>query len=306
MRKPAAVAVLVVALAAVFAATGAGAQSSDDTPDFVDVGSLTSEVPSGRRVLFFPLDESFGNCVPLTAPCPHDSSTLMLVPAAGRRLVWRPEGADLQDARLPEPAMRAIGTPPSDHESARYLVPVLDGAGINVVHARRRLESGRLVAVDSGDDSSAPDPVSPVLSGPLLSTAAPAPEVPARVLGAPVLLAASELNDAVAVLLVRRAAPNRIVFGLRPDPDWDLGVGYVAVLDEGVIAVAARRGATIGIAVAAPPGVRVGSLENMATRQGDDPDAGVTIPLPLVIGVAAAVVAAAAIALTKFRRARPT
>lgn len=255
-------ALLVVVAVTWVTATEAGWAQAEP---FVPLADVVGEAPSGR-MLFFPLvDEA--------------ASPVVLVPAAGRRLTWSPEGTQLPESTLAIPPVRALGSPPPQPESARYLVPVLDGAGIDTEFAARQLHAERLVAFDTGDVVEMPGVnVVPVLVGPLL--AGPSGPPPARVLDAPVEVDATELVDPTPTLLVRRAAPSRVVFGVRVDDD------YVPLVDESGVAFAARHDGKRGIAVPA-----LGDVTSPTTRSDDvfaDPadDDGVNM-------VALAVIAAA-------------
>src|SRR5687767_13904563 len=70
---------------------------------FVDLRAVDTPAPAGQ-VLFLPLDRSFTGCVPLDAVCPPDSSTVVLIPAAGRSIAWVPDGAELpaSDDAIPD------------------------------------------------------------------------------------------------------------------------------------------------------------------------------------------------------------
>jgi hypothetical protein len=282
MMAPMATRALAAALfvAALLASPAGAAQEG-----FVEVASLTGATPSGE-LLFFPLQESFRECLPLTAPCPRDSSSLMLVPAGDREVLWQPEGADLPLLDLPEPPVRAIGTPPAGATAARYLVPVLDGTSIGIAFAVRGLEDGYLRGNGAGGTA-----VTPVLAGPLLSGASPSPTVPTRLLDAPVVVAADALTGLAPVLLARRAAPSRVVFGVQPDPEWELNVDYLPVLGDRHVAHVAANEGEVGIAVEPPAGLRIGALKNVAGQAGDEGD-DLPVPWPIVAGGAVLMVAA--------------
>lgn len=305
---------MVASVAAVLVVGSPASHAQQPESGFVALSEVVAQAASAGapgQMLFFPLDDSFEGCVPVQAACPQDSSTLMLVPAVDRRLTWRPEGGDLHLVDLDAPPVRAMGAAPSRPEEVRYLVPVLEGSGIGLFHMPRRLVGGRLVieadAPATGADLGATpaDAVTPVLGGSLLSTASPAP-APERLLEAPVVVAGSDLVDAAPAMLVRRSAPSRIVFGVRPDPDWGLDISYVPLLDEDVVALGGRHGGRVGLAVTVPPGLDEEALARLEPADAvAAPERGQQPRWWLIAG-AAAVVAAAAIAVAARARRRRT
>lgn len=264
---------------------------------FVDVEALAAADPPAR-VLFFPLDEQFEHCKGLTAPCPEDSSTVMVVPATEREVVWQPESGDLRTLPLRDPELRAVGTPPPDMASARYLLPVLDGAGIEIRHVVRRFEDGFFVATNEPEAGTT---VTPVLAGPELSAGTPSPDVPDRIVETPRVVGIDDVVDPTPVLLVRRAAPSRVVFGIQPAADWEFNLDYLPLLDDGVIAYVAEVDGTTGLVVGTPSGLRIGNLKNLA---GGDPGDGAPAVGVLIGAAGAAAVAILAIALLLRRRRR--
>lgn len=279
MQKPSMVrlALPVVAVVA-WATTGAAwAQAEQFTP----LADVVDEAPSGR-MLFFPLvDEA--------------SASVTLVPATGRRLAWMPDGTQLPESTLAVPSMRAIGSPPPQPESARYLVPVLDGAGAGIEFVACKLDGGRLVAFD-GDDAEAPGTNAvPVLVGPLLGAPSGAPAD--RVLETPVEVDAVALADPVPTLLVRRAAPSRVVFGVRVDDE------YVPLVDEKRVAFAARHQGRRGIAVPAPEGFTPPTTSSDDVIADPADDDGVNV-LALVIIAATVLVLVVLVAVFVRRRRR--
>ena len=295
--------------------TSTHAPAHAQTPSFVALDDLVTEAASSPpdRVLFFPLDQSFNSCIPLQAACPADSSTVMLVPATGRALTWRPEGGDLHLVELDTPPMPAIGVAPERYESVRYLLPVLDGTGIQLFHMPRSYADGRLVGDDAaalGSDAgtetgaSRAEAVTPVLGGSLLSTSQPAPP-PERILDPPLLIDRSDLADATPALFVRRSAPSRIVFGVRPDPGWELDTSYVPMLDDGVVAFAGRHVGRVGLAVPAPPDLDADTLDRLSRSEsaaGTESEEG--LPWSWMIGGAIAIAAGAAALATHARHRR--
>jgi hypothetical protein len=212
---------------------------------------------------------------------------------------------------LEEPPVRAIGTAPERHGSVRYLVPVLEGSGIQLLHMPRRFEGGHLVnaatgksdgASGTGADGSpaagaAVESVTPVLGGSLLSTAAPSP-APERLLARPSLIDGSELADGAPALLVRRSAPHRIVFGVRPDPAWNLGTNYLPVLDDGVIALSGRHQGRVGLAVSPPPDLDEEALDRVGPSgapDGQPSESGPSWPWPITVAIGAALVLGAGV-----------
>lgn len=249
--------------------------------------AATAQTPSSGRVIFFPLDEGYADCLPLDEPCLKGSTSLVLVPATDRRVAWLPDGTQLPERVLDVPALPAFGSPPPNPEKARYLLPMLDGAGTGLEFLPRRLEGGKLVAVESevGDN------VVPVLVGPVLG-GAPSGDAADRVVEHPVVVDASSLRDAVPALLVRRAAPSRVVFGVR------VGNEYVALVDEGDIAVLARRAGRVGLAVPAPDEFEPPVTTTTVGSQGDggeDDDvevvASTALRVLVVVGLTAGAVA---------------
>lgn len=268
----------------------AQAQEPATTDPFLDLAAVSAKAPSGPT-LFFPLGRPFEECLPLMAACPGDSSSLVVVPAAARTLVWTPEGTPLDEVPLDTRPIRPIGTPPPRPESARYLVPVVDARGEGLIFAGRRLDAGLLVPFDAG----APEPpeggdVVPVLAGPLLGGAAPSGTQAGPIFEAPVIVDAAALDGATPAVLVRRAAPSRVAFGLRPDPAWGMDVGYVALLDETGTAVVARHEGRIGVAVGTPGGepVTIAGPDG-GLRTGTKGQEGLS-PLALLAGATGALV----------------
>jgi hypothetical protein len=253
---------LVVVLTALLCASGV-ARAQD--AGFVPLSDVAAERTSGR-MLFFPLPDGFDRASPYA-----------LLPATGRRLAWTPESAELSAASLSVPPLRPVGSPPSPHESARYLVPVLDGSGAALEFLPRRLDAGRLVPYEG-----TPKPgldVVPVLTGPRLD---PTPsETPLeRVLGEPVEVDATELADAAPAVLVRKATPSRVVFGVRLGRDV-----YVPLIGESGLAVTARHNGRRGVAAPLPGGLDVATLPD----EPDDEDAS-SWPTVVAVAVAASVV----------------
>lgn len=255
MRRP------VVAFVAALLSTAAVAHAHEDAP-FEDVAEVAGKRPSGR-VLFFPLDDDFDAASPYA-----------LLPARGRRVAWTPEATELPSATFEVPPTRAIGVPPAQRDDARYLVPVLDGAGAGLSFVARRFSGGRLVPYEG-----APKPgldVVPWLTGPRLD-ATPSETPLARVLGEPERVDADVLADVVPALLVRKAPPNRVVFGVRLGSD-----AYVPLVDEAGLAATARRDGRRGLAVSVPDGVEVGT-----SPSGEAPEEDETTPWPTIAAVVA-------------------
>lgn len=266
---------------------------------FVDVEALATADPPAR-LLFFPLDEQFEHCKGLTTSCPEDSSTVMVVPATEREVVWQTEGGDLRTVPLREPEVRAVGTPPPNVASARYLLPILDGGGIQVRYVVRRFEDGFLVATNEPEAGTT---VTPVLAGPELSAGTPSPDVPDRIVKTPRVVGIDDVVDATPVVVVRRAAPSRVLFAIEPAAEWDFNLDYVPLLDDGVIAYVAEVDGTTGLVVGTPSGLRIGKLQNLA---GEDPGGGAPA-LGVLLGAAGvAAVAILAIGLLLRRRRRRT
>lgn len=247
--------------------------------------------PSGR-VVFFALDEGYADCLPLTEPCLKGSTALVLVPASGRRVAWLPEATQLPERVLDVAALPAFASPPPNPETARYLVPMLDGAGVDLEFLPRRLEGGKLVALEG--EGRPGDNVVPVLVGPVLG-GAPSGDAADRVVEHPVVVDAGELRDAVPALLVRRVAPARVVFGVRTGDD------YVALVGESGVAVLARRGDRVGLAapVSADFEPPVTTTTAGSQQDGDDVDEVATTALRVLV-----VVGLTAGAVTVFRRRR--
>lgn len=250
---------------------------------FAPLEALTTPEPSGQ-MLFFALADGF------------EGASVTLVPAARRRLSWVPEGAQLNEVTADAPPVLAVGSPPPQADSARYLVPVLDGAGTVIDFVPRRLEGDLLVALaDDAGEAKPGTTVVPVLVGPLLE--APTGVAPARVLEDPVEVDAQLLEDPVPTLLVRRAAPGRVVFGVR------VGEEYVPLVDETGLAFAASHEGKRGIAVPVPEDF----TEPVKTGDDADPvdqveDGGVHV-LALVI-IAAAVLVPVLVVMGLLRRRR--
>lgn len=248
------------------------------------------------RVLFFPLAEEFAVCVPLRDPCPADSSSLMVVRAGSRPVMWQAESAELPEASFSPPPLRAMGDPPpGDFASARYLVPVLDGTGVGLEFLPRRFEGGRLVAAEGAGAASDAARVVPVLVGPVLGGAAPSGQAPSRVLEPPSTVAASELRDLTAALLVRRASPSRVVFGVRAGES-----GYVPLVDERGVALLARHEGRVGLVVPSESAddSDVAALSREKPGDGDGDSAIVTV------GRVVLLVALLAMAVGLWRRRR--
>lgn len=225
----------VAAAALVVSVLGAGPAVAQD---FVPLPDVAGRTPSGR-VLFFPLAERF-----------EAASPYALLPAADRRIVWTPESAELPAAGVRVASVRAVGTPPAQPEAARYLLPVLAGDGAFLTFAAQRLDGGRLVPFEGAPEAGRD--VVPVLAGPRLD-ATPAETPLERVLDAPVELDAGALSDVVPSVLVRKATPSRVVFGIQ------LGERYVPLVDEAGLAVAAKHDGRAGLAVAVADDVDVDS-----------------------------------------------
>lgn len=247
-----------------------------------EVLALQRGRPAGP-MLFFALPDDF-----------ETTSPYALVPATRRPVVWIPEGTQLPEGVTAVPSLRAIGSPPPDAANARYLVPVLDTEGASLHFVPRRLEAGRLVAGEPATGAN----VVPVAAGPQLPVATSSSTE--RVLEAPVEVGAEQLTDVAPALLVRRASPSRVVFGVR------LASGdYVPLVDESGVAVSARRNGRLGIAVAVPAGVDVTSVTSSDDDDGDSSPTGVGLFIVLGLLVAgAAVVVGAVVLLARFARRR--
>src|SRR5688572_6888610 len=261
MRKP--LCALVVLLLAMAGGGTAEAQTDDR---FLPLDGVVSPEPSGR-MLFFALADDFAG------------SSVTLVPAARRRLSWIPEGAQLTEATVDLPPVRPIGSPPPQADSVRYLVPVLDGTGTVIDFVPRRLDDDSLVALaaDAGQ-ATAGTTVVPILVGPLLE--APTGVAPARVLEDPVEIQAESLVEPVPTLLVRRAAPGRVVFGIR------MGDEYVPLVDETGLAFAGSYEGRRGIAVPVPEDFSPpaeGDGDDAKPEVADEDDGGGVNVLALVI-----------------------
>lgn len=262
------------------------ARAHDEHP-FEPVSDIAGMAPVGRA-LFFPLAADF-----------DEASPLALVPAAGRRVQWTPDATQLPEAALTTPAMRAIGLPPPQPEAARYLVPVLDGAGSGLSFVPRRLEGGRLVpfAAGSPEPTSSTTNVVPILVGPQLASATGSALLD-RVLEDPVVVDPAALTDPVPALLVRRAPPGRVVFGIRlSSPD------YVPLVDETGLAVMAEHKGKRGLAVTLPAGVEVRAATPSVSDADRDDDKGGRY-MPGAVVAALVVFAVAALVLLVRRRRR--
>lgn len=257
---------------------GAVAHEEHEFEPLSEVLALQRGRPAGP-MLFFALPDDF-----------ETASPYALVPA-GRPIVWVPDATDLLEGATTVPPMRAIGSPPPDPANARYLVPVLDGAGASLHFAPRRLEAGRLV---EGAGPTGANAV-PVLVGPQLPVNASSTE---PVLDKPVQVDAAQLVDVTPALLVRRAPPSRVVFGIR------LASGdYVPLVDESGIALSARRDGRLGIAVAAPANVDVSSVapDDDDDGDGDSSPSGVGLLIVFaLLAAGAAVVIAGVVFLVRF------
>ncbi|MDQ3756689.1 MAG: hypothetical protein M3394_02430, partial [Actinomycetota bacterium] len=218
-----------------------GVAQAHDEHEFEPVAELARWRPAPTdQVAFLPLAEGFEDCLPLESACPADSSSLVLVRAGSRPVGWLSAGGELPESTLETPPLRAVGSPPTEPANQRYLVPVLDGEGQSVEHLVRRFEAGRLVPVEPGRLADALH-LAPVLIGPVLGGAAPSGESPTRIVEAPVSVSAADLRDAVPALLVRRAPPSRVVFGVR------MGNGWLPLVDEHGVALLARHDGRVGL-----------------------------------------------------------
>jgi hypothetical protein len=261
--------ILAVAFALALASTSPGtqAQALAQADGFVAVGDLPQR-PSSARVVLFSLPDAFDACLPLHGACPQDSSSLLVVPALGRSIVWQPEGAELPRVELPGGSLAAVGTPPAGATSARYLVPVVDGRGAGLVFVERAVAGGRFDVPDQEGPADAA-PYVPVLSGPSLVGTAPTNAEPERLLAEPVVVDEGELTaDPVAVLVVRRAPPSRVAFGVRPDPSWRMQTDVVPLLGEGGLAGLVRHEGRVRLAVAAPDDVDPDAVRRGTPRRG--------------------------------------
>lgn len=254
--------------------------------DFEPLGELLElhrARPTGP-MLFFALPDDF-----------ETTSPYALVPAGRRPLAWVPEGTQLPEGATVVPPLRAVGSAPPDAANARYLVPVLDSEGASLHFVPRRLETGRLVEGPPPTGSN----VVPVAAGPQLPVAVSSAE---SVLDAPVEVDAAQLADVAPTLLVRRASPNRVVFGIR------LSSGdYLPLIDENGVAFSARRNGRIGIAVVVPANLDVPSVApDDDDDDGEDSPSGVGLLIVLgILAAGAAIVAACILLLVRFARRRP-
>lgn len=237
---------------------------------FLPVDSAIASSELTARALFFPLDASFAECVPLRAPCPATSSSLLLVPAAGRTVAWSPEGTDLPRVVIDGVEVRPVGVAPPEPDLGTYLVPTLTGDGIEVRFLAARLDGDRLAA--GAGDATAGDTLVPKLEGPELSTSAPSSRVPETIVSAPRVVDAADLRDSVPALLVRRAAPSRVVVGVAPSTEWNMSARFVRLLDEGVVARAARNEVDVGIAVPLTDETTPGSGQEVGDEDVADDD----------------------------------
>lgn len=299
-------------------AAAAGRQGGDEA--FVPLADVVGRPLSGA-VLFLPLAPEFETCLPLTGPCPEGSASLVLVTAERRRVAWTPDAADLPRAAVAAGATRPVGSPPPDADGARYLLPVLDGGAAALRYVPTRLEDGSLVAEDAdagaaGGTEGRGDAAVPVLSGPVLPAGSPQGLASERIVEAPRSVDADALQDAVPVLLVRRAAPSRVVFGVGVDPAWGLdGVEYLPLVSDAGVARLARHEGRVGLAVAAPEDVDVpadggsgsggdgsnggGSGDGVGGDDGGGPGAGL-----VAAGAAVAALVIAGLAVLARRRGR--
>jgi len=263
--------ILAVAFALTFALASPAVHARAD--GFVAVDDLPQR-PSSARIVLFSLPDEFDACLPLQGACPQDSSSLLVVPAPGRSIMWQPEGAELPHVELPSAPLPAVGTPPAGATSAHYLIPVADGRGAGLAFMKRDVADGRFVVSDRktpGDVA----PHVPVLSGPSLGGAAPSGAEPERLLAEPVVVDAGELTTApFPVLVVRRASPSRVAFGVRPDPSWRMQTDVVPLLGDGGIAGLVRHEGQVRLAVAAPDNVDLDAVRRGTPRSGDAPVAG--------------------------------
>lgn len=261
---------------------------------FVPLADLVGK-PLPERVLFFALDDEVAKCLPLTGPCTEHSLPFVLVPATGRRIAWTPEGTRVPEAEVTMSPLRALGSPPPRPEAARYLVPVLEGEGAALVFAPRRLEDGRLVPAGTSAAAAGTEAV-PVLVGPDLA-GAPTGTAATRVLATGSSVQANELTDVTSALLVRRATPHRVVFGVRT------GDAYVPLVDEAGVAVLARRGGQVGLAAPSRVATAVApSAEGGAGEDSDDDG----LPVAFVLGAALVAGGALVVGLAATRRRRPS
>lgn len=222
-------ALLFAGLLFLIAPTGAFAHAEHD---FEPLSEVVKATKTQGRMLFFALPDDF-----------ETESPYLLVPADGRQIAWVPNGTQLPETAVASAPVRAIGSAPPDSLNARYLVPVLDGAGATLQFSGRRLEEGRLIGGMAGGGS-----VVPVLVGPQLPVSTSTTE---PVFDTPIAVDMSELTEATPTLLVRRAPPSRVVFGVQ------LSTGYVPLIDETGVALSARHGGKLGLAVTAPADIDV-------------------------------------------------
>lgn len=212
------------------------------------------------EVLFLPFTSSaYDHCIPLSGPCRDPRADLVIAPATGVELQWRPTSssaprptpvAAADDARLD-----AVGIATPEMASKDFALSMLD----------LRLSTGRLRSLKLTIAEGALVPrtsatrglLAPAVSG--LSLDAPDKGMSTwSPFDRPYLIDAGALTDVVPVVLLAPSdvGTNEVIYGVFADRKWGLGVDLIPLLTRrGPPFLARHPGGAVGISVPAPPGL---------------------------------------------------
>ena len=292
--------------------TTTAAPSLDGDP-FTPLADLAGR-PMPSEGVFLPLlGEGWRDCLPLTEPCGHPGSGLLLVPARGAELTWQPvpEGAAVApraDLRGTAP-LAAVGVSPADPLTQNYALSILDltapGGQLRTL-LRGMDEQGRLVTVSAARTS-----LRATLAHGAADASAGSTALSAMPFGAPVLRKASTFTETAPALAMFASAEPQLLYALRPDPAWAVGADLVPLLGESVPFLVRGIEGSPGLFLARQPGLRVGGegaaeAEVTAEVDGDDNGGGAPVLGLLAGAVGLGVVATAAIAILRRRRVAST
>lgn len=277
---------------------------------FVSLAALVNR-PIPTEGVFLPLvGDGFRDCLPLTEPCGHPGSSLLLVPARAAELTWLPlaDGAVVAspvDVRGIAP-LAPVGVAPAEPRSRNYALSVLDlttpgerlrtlvrgldeRGGLDVVVADQPL-----LRLSIGDVATAPPATAPSSSSPSSTP-----------FGRPTIRTASSFTEAAPALLMFGAEEQEVVYALRPDNAWGLNLDLVPLLGPSLPFLVRGIEGPPGLFIARPSDLRVpeaGSTDEPSSNDGGG--GGGAAPLVLLGGaVVLGIVATAATAILRRRRA---
>jgi len=216
-----------------------------------------------ERALFLPLSSvGFRTCLPLVRPCRADDSPLVVVPARAHDVEWTPgvaSGPPLTGLQRPAPALGAVGVPPAGARARNFSVSVVDLSlnddGLRALPATLD-DRGRFVSTGTGADHASGASDVAVPAG--LAAADVQPGAAPRgfaVFDPPYRVVTSALSEASPALVVTGGEHPQVVYAVRADPSWRLGVEIIPLFADGRLPYLVRPAeGPAGILVPLPPG----------------------------------------------------